>query len=219
VTVVRCTLLSVALVALAGCASGVGLGREQGLTEKAEAEATAIVQRAEATAIVLRALATAAALTQSVSESKRTPMPATPEQSRPTIPAASKEAVAPVLSPTALPAVQTVALTPTVAAGSKVELLGVGFAADGGFIIARFKAPPSVTREWTQSNVYVVDEATGTVYNEVPVMPTIGPLFERPRQEGKPGYVMLVNTDGSLTTGALVTVVLGDFRQEHVRVQ
>jgi DNA-binding beta-propeller fold protein YncE len=100
-----------------------------------------------------------------------------------------------------------------------IEVTGVGYAADGVYIIVRFKAPPQVARRWIQGTVSVTDEATGGLYNEIPTMPLIGPLLGHPAQAGQPGYVMLVNTPPGLPPGSLVTVVLGDFRQEHVRVQ
>jgi len=39
-------------------------------------------------------------------------------------------------------------------------------------IIVRYLAPPDEAEKWWQGNVSVVDEANGTVYNEIPVMPT-----------------------------------------------
>jgi hypothetical protein len=100
-----------------------------------------------------------------------------------------------------------------------VELTGVSFGVDGDFISVQFRAQPQIARQWMQGNVYLVDEATGFKYNEIPVLPLIGPLIAHPREEGQPGYVMLVNPGRSLESGALVTVVLGDFKQEHVPVQ
>jgi hypothetical protein len=105
------------------------------------------------------------------------------------------------------------------ARSSAVEVTKVGFAADSAYIMVEFKAPASVVRGWIQGLVYVVDEASGIKYEEIPVMPTIGPLISRPKEDGRPGFVMLVNTDASLKPGAVVTVVLGDFKQEHLVVQ
>jgi hypothetical protein len=50
-------------------------------------------------------------------------------------------------------------------------------------------------------------------------MPLLGPLIGRPAHAGQIGYVMFVNTPPGLQSGARVTVVLGDFKQEHVIVQ
>jgi hypothetical protein len=98
-------------------------------------------------------------------------------------------------------------------------LLGVGFAADGAYVHVQFKAPPQVARGWKQGNVYVTDEATGIVYKDIPVMPILGPLIGHPQYGGQIGYVMLFNTSSGIKSGSVVTVVLGDFRQEHVTVK
>jgi hypothetical protein len=50
-------------------------------------------------------------------------------------------------------------------------------------------------------------------------MPILGPLLGRPQHEGQIGYVMLFNTSLGIKPGSVVTVVLGDFRQEHVTVK
>jgi hypothetical protein len=65
----------------------------------------------------------------------------------------------------------------------------------------------------------VMDETTGTSLNNVPVMPVIGPLIARPREQGQPGYVMFVHQLAILRSGSLVTEVLDTFKQEHVPVQ
>jgi hypothetical protein len=156
----------------------------------AAAEATAIIQRAQATAAALRAQAAATATAAPAPRS----LPAAP--AAPTEPLAAEESVT-----------QT------------VELTGVGYAAEGAYIIVRFKAPPQVARRWMQGSVSVRDETTGRLYNEIPTMPLIGPLLGHPAKAGQPGYVMLVNTPPGLVPGSLVTVVLGDFKQEHVPIQ
>ena len=159
------------------------------------AEATAIIQQAQATAAAIRAQAAAPAAPTSP------PLPAAPTPT----PAAAQ----PV--PASLVAEEPVSGT--------VEVTGAGYAADGAYIIVRFKAPPQVARRWIQGTVSVTDEATGQVYGEIPTMPLIGPLIGHPAQAGQPGYVMLVNTPPGLPPGSWVTVLLGDFKQEHVRVQ
>jgi hypothetical protein len=132
------------------------------------------------------------------------PVRATPDM--PETPAAN----APSSDPTALN---------TPAAPETVELLGVGFAAEGGFIIVNFKAPPSITQTWWQGSVEVIDEASGTVYNEIPVLPVIGPLIGRPVEAGQLGYVMLTHNPPRLRPGVLVTVILGEYKFEHVKVE
>lgn len=100
-----------------------------------------------------------------------------------------------------------------------VQVLSVGFAGDAGMIMVRFLAPPDEAEKWWQGSVSVTDEGNGAVYNEIPVMPKIGPLIGRPKIEGQAGYVMLVNTLPWLRPGATVTVVLGAYIFEHIPVQ
>ena len=100
-----------------------------------------------------------------------------------------------------------------------MEIVGVGFAADGDYVMVQFRADPRVTLMWAQGNVYVIDEATGIKYGDIPVMPVVGPLLGQPVEKGQLGYVMFLNHNRALAAGARVTVVLGDFRQEHVPVQ
>ncbi len=69
-----------------------------------------------------------------------------------------------------------------------------------------------------RGRAYVVDEATGVTYQDIPVMPIIGPLVGRPNKNGLQSYVMFSNTGLSVIKGSIVTVVLGDFKQEHVVV-
>ncbi len=205
-------ILSVA----AGCGSPGNSSSEPTLKDKAAAEATAIIQRAEATAIVLQAQATASAMLDRAKSEPPTAAPivvtATPEP----VPASIVPSPAGTNSATVLPTASVPTATQTVT--PSVELLGVGFAADGGYIMIQFKADPRVTHSWWQGTVSVVDESSGTIYNEIPVLPNIGPLIGRPKQVGQLGYVMLVNTDGAIHTGSIVTVVLGNFKQEHVTV-
>ena len=57
------------------------------------------------------------------------------------------------------------------------------------------------------------------MYKQVSVAPIIGPLIARPREAGQPGYVMFVHDPPTLRPGSVVTVVLDQFRQEHVVVE
>jgi hypothetical protein len=159
--------------------------------------------------MVLQAQATL--LIQSANVPKATPGPATPTPAPPSTPIPNPDRQ-----------ITNATLAPTPGAGaedeSQVQLLGVSLGTESGLIVVQFKAPPELARQWQQLEVYVVDEATGTTYNEIPVAPVIGPLFTRPKQAGQIGYLMLVNTDNSLRQGAQVTVVLGKFNQEHVPV-
>ena len=47
----------------------------------------------------------------------------------------------------------------------------------------------------------------------------IGPLIARPKEDGQLGYVMFMNAPQPLQPGSRVTVVLGNFKQEHVVVK
>ena len=175
------------------------------LLDSAAAEATAIIQQAQATALVLQAQAQATALVSQAGAAATAPSAAAPSLTPSLALSMPDLGATPVSSPTPGP--------------STVKVLSVGFAAEGAMIMVRFLAPPSEAEKWWPGNVSVVDEASGTVYNEIPVMPTIGPLIARPKVEGQQGYVMLVNPPPGLRTGALVTVVLGAHRFEHLPVQ
>jgi len=181
--------------------------------EKAAAQATAMIQSAEATALVLQAQAKAAALVQSASAAGPTPAPAvTPlPPLKPAVGAASP-------SPT-----RSTELTDSEEADmDEVQLVRVEVGTESGLILVQFKAPYQMARTWQQGMVYVVDEATGAKYNEIPVLPIVGPLFARPKQAGQIGNVMFANAApgaSGLRRGSVVTVVLGAFKQEHVTIQ
>ena len=174
---------------------------------QAAAEATAIIERAQATALVMQAQAAATAMVAQAGAAAINPASA----------AAGAANVAPITAapgsnPTPFP-------TGEITTTGSIEVIWVGFAGEGGFIHVQFAAPPEVAENWWQGSVYVVDEASGAVYNEIPVMPKIGPLIGKPKLAGQAGYVMLVNAPPGLRPGAMVTVVLGDFKQEHIVVQ
>ena len=181
------------------------------IVDSAAAEATALVQQARATAIVLEARAQATALVQQALQPDSTPTPAvlnTRVQASPA-PAGEEAAPTPFIQAEADPEVEEI----------PVQVTSVGFAAEGGMIVVRFLAPPEEAAKWWQGSVSVTDEGTGEVYDEVPVMPKIGPLIGRPKFAGQAGYVMLMNAPPYLQPGALVTIVLGAHEFEHVPVQ
>jgi hypothetical protein len=209
------TLITISSV-IAGCAAPGASSSEPSLKDKAAAEATAIIQRAEATAIVLQAQATASAMVNRASGSQPALVATTPPATAIPAPSPTAHAATDASQPAAPATPVIVTSTPAITSG--VELLGVGFAADTGFIMVEFKADPWEARRWMQGTVYVVDESSGTIYNEIPVMPTVGPLLGRPKEPGQVGYVMLVNMQPGIRPGSIVTVVLGDFKQEHVTV-
>jgi hypothetical protein len=219
------------IVVLAGCAPAKPTPAPD-LRARAALEATAIVQRAAATAVVLRAQSAATTLIREAVATATVAVPtsATGAVAVSTVLPASTRTLTPVL-PSATPSAGatsalhpsgevtvTTAATPAPAADS-VELVGVGFAVDGGMIIVQFRAPPRIARDWFQGSCWVVDEGTGAIYNDIPVMPIIGPLIARPKENGQLGYVMLMNAPQPLQPGSRVTVVLGDFKQEHIVVE
>ncbi len=203
------------LLALAACAPQSAPAATPAATtdplQQAAAEATAIVVRARATALVLKAQAEADALLQTAEPTVAIPLPVPSAALKPT---ASAEIMADVVASPTSPAASRPALSPT----PNVRLVGVGFAGGGEYVHVKFYAPPALVRTWRQGMLSVIDEATGEVYNEIPVMPLIGPLLGRPAQPDQMAYVMLVNRPPLLQPGALVTVVLDKFRFEHVVV-
>jgi hypothetical protein len=110
---------------------------------------------------------------------------------------------------------QTPAPSPT----ASIRLMRVGFAANGEYIHVEYFAPPVLISQWRQGLFSVIDETSGEVYNEVPVMPIVGPMIGRPVRPEQMAYVMLVNRPPLLQPGAIVTVVLDKFRFEHIVVE
>jgi hypothetical protein len=199
--------LGVLLSMLAGCKAADRPSSAPNLLETAAAQATAIVQKAEATALILKAQSQATGLVKNAEYPTPSPVQETlanrPTElpSQPGTPAAT----APLL----------VGLTDE----SKVEIIRVSFAGEGAYIYVEFMAPPKIAQTWWQGSVSVVDEATGTVYEEIPVAPIIGPLIGKPNHAGQLGYIMLVNAPTPLQVGSLVTVTLGGYKFEHIPVQ
>jgi hypothetical protein len=99
-----------------------------------------------------------------------------------------------------------------------ITLNSVSMAQDGGWISVNFKGPAMLVQSWNQGKVFVIDEATGKSYSQIPVAPVIGPLFGKPRGDNQPAYVMLVNSDNGVKAGSVLTVVLGDYKRLHVKV-
>lgn len=175
--------------------------------ELAALEATRIVQSARATAIVQQAQIEAAALAQPTHNAPA----AAPDPSQ--TPSAPVD-LAPTLSTPTVAAPPIPGPTPT----ASIRLVRVGFAANGEYIHVEYFAPPVLIAQWRQGLFAVIDETTGEVYNEVPVMPIVGPMIGRPVKPEQMAYVMLVNRPPRLQSGATVTVVLDKFRFEHVIV-
>lgn len=173
------------------------------LAQQAASEATQIVQQAQATAMIQNARATANVLL--------TPAGAADELAP----------IQPILVETAdLPAVQPAAATPLPPSSEEisptVKLMGLSFGANNNLLSVQFLAPVAVVQRWKEGNMYLLDETSGEKYAEIPVMPVIGALFARPTTDGQAGYVMFTNLPVPLKSGAIVTVVLGNYHWEHV---
>jgi len=201
----RFAVLSVLIVA---CTTRGGTPTAQNPLEQAAAQATAIVQSARATALVLAAQTQATAL---IAGAAATPTTLVQPSALPAEPTA--------LPRTTPPTVADTPLAPTASVSDTVQVLSATTAAEGAFVVVNFMAPPEVAGTWYQGAVWLEDEATGALYSEIAVLPVVGPLFGRPVEPGQPGYVMLVNEPRPLGPGAVVTVVLGDYRFEHIRIQ
>jgi len=201
-----------AAVGLTACSSNGGKPVQENLLDKAAQEATAIIQQAQATALVLQAQAQATAVVYQANKY-------TPEA----VPEATWMAYVPTAESTEgaeseTQGDQTESLTDQEAVQT-VEVVSVGLAGEGGLIIIRFLAPVKVAERWWQGSVSVEVESSDEIYNEIPVLPRVGPLIGRPKIDGQYGYVMLVNSPPGLQSGSLVTVVLGDYRFEHIVVE
>jgi hypothetical protein len=190
--------------------------------DRAAVEATALVQQAQATAIVLEAQAQATALVARASQTGGTatsPVPEPVVQASPTPPPTNGQSGA--------TSAAEVADTPEAdgehgaqpAEAIPVQVTNVSFASEGGMIMISFLAPPKEADKLWPGTISVTDEGNGAVYNEIPVLPKIGPLIGRPARAGQGGYVMLMNVPPYLRPGALVTVDLGSHHFEHVPVQ
>ncbi len=71
-----------------------------------------------------------------------------------------------------------------------------------------------------KKDVYLLHEASGKVF-PVPVMAKLGPMRQI-TQSPKPGkvyFVLFSNTGKLIQSGDLATLVLGDFRLEHLLVE
>jgi hypothetical protein len=223
------TVLLLALL-LAGCRSAAPAGNQVG---DAAAEATQIIAQAQATSIVLRARMTASALMQvgeqasaGASASATTLPPpvqpavaAAPLPAGPTLP--SRPRSTPIPTPARYAALSAAsAITDSQWVSYTVQLENVSLGTDGRLVVVNFLAPYRFTDSLTvRGRAYVIDEATGVTYQDIPVMPIIGPLVGRPNANGLQSYIMFYNNDIAIQKGSLVTVVLANFRQEHVTVK
>jgi hypothetical protein len=196
-----------------GCAQGERVSPTPDIRQAAAAQATAIVVQAEATALIMQAQTRAAVLLTPASSTQTVIQPGPTAVKSPPVENPG------VLTSIPSPAASSAATPEPDGHLTRVVIVKVSISSETSMITIQFRAPYEMTRPWNQGNIYVQDETDNTLYNEVPVLPIIGPLINRPRQDWQYGYIMLTNTPPGLKTGALVTVVLGVFKQEHVLVE
>jgi hypothetical protein len=208
-------LAGVWLVA-AGCTAGNPGIIGQSVVDQAAIEATALIQNAQATVLIMQAQAEATALVSKAEPAAASQLAISTIADPPTPPAMESNAT-PIGEEK--PADSTPESEQTPEPETKLEIISVSYGADGAYLVVNFLADPQIAQTFWPGALSITDESSGTVYNEVPVMPIIGPLIARPREYGQPGYFMLVNAPVFLQPGSLVTVKLGDYVFEHINVQ
>ena len=99
----------------------------------------------------------------------------------------------------------------------QIRLTAEGLALDFRYrVLHAEKAAPLFSREFKP---YLIDEATGARFL-VPESPKVGALrTTRPPKEGKNYFIIFVNPGRYIKAGNKVTVVIGDFRAEHLVVE
>jgi hypothetical protein len=100
-----------------------------------------------------------------------------------------------------------------------VRLVQVGIAADGPMIMVSFQGPSDLVHRWNQGSIYVIDEKRGVKYDQITTAPVLGPLFNKPKEDGRIGFVMLNNYDSNLKVGSSVTAILGKYKRIQVTVK
>jgi hypothetical protein len=97
-----------------------------------------------------------------------------------------------------------------------IKFDGIGFGADGAYIMVGFQVPIEKIQLVQPGFVIVIDETSEIVYKDVPVMPVVGPLIGRPTHENQGGYIMLLNYNGGIKSGSVVSVVIGNYKRVHI---
>jgi hypothetical protein len=215
-------LVCLTLVA-AGCGTRSTPTEGQNYLDQAAVEATAIIQQARATALMIQAQAEATAMVEkALREAEDEAQDEIPTRIPPTNPPVTQndqvEGAAETPLVTEMPGVQTAQLTP-LAAQDGIAILSVSYGAGGAYIVVNFIARPEIASTFWPGVLSVTDEANGNLYAEVPVMPVIGPLIARPREDGQLGYFMLINAPAPIQPGSLVTVIMGEYKFEHIPIQ
>jgi len=178
----------------------------------AEAEATAMLEVAKATAIIREAQTAAIGILQ---ESQARWLGEEPIMTLSTADALREERL-----PTPQPFVQpTIVGTPLAGNEStSVQIIKVEIGGEGGFIVVNYTSSYQEAQNFWPSRIWLEDEETRIIYDEIPVMPIIGPLIARPQQDGQPGYIMFVNNP-PLFPGAVVTLVFDTYEIKHIPVR
>jgi hypothetical protein len=99
------------------------------------------------------------------------------------------------------------------------ELLSVRFAAESGYVMVEFKSPRGLAENWQEGSIFLVDEKTGITYWDIPQVPVLGLLLGKPLEEGQKGYAMFKNIAEGIKPGSVVTVVLGNYKREHISIK
>jgi hypothetical protein len=99
------------------------------------------------------------------------------------------------------------------------RLVEISSAADGILVKVSFEAPVKLAQNWHQGSIYIIDEGSGKIYNNIPIAPIIGPLFSKPLRDGQQGYAMLSDPYSEIKSGSVVTAVLGNYKRLRVTVK
>lgn len=105
-----------------------------------------------------------------------------------------------------------------------IKILGIRLSANGYMVDFRYqvleseKASPLFDRK-VKATPYLIDEASGTKLS-VPNMPKVGSLRAKGNLETDRNYFILFsNPNGLIKRGNKVTVIIGEFKAEHLIVQ
>jgi hypothetical protein len=191
-------VVAITLTMLVLLLAGVSACQNAGQNNLAAGTATVLIRNAESTVMVLQAQAMATALVETLNA----PQPGDTRQKN---------------NATDVPGISATPTSQQTPAG--VTVVAVTTAADGAYIMVEFRAPAKLVRGWNQGQISVVDEKTGNTYTVIPAVGDTAPLISRPQSDNQLDYVMLENAPNPLQKGAMVTVILDGFKQEHLLIQ
>ena len=90
-----------------------------------------------------------------------------------------------------------------------VRLSGVG-----DFVDVRFKVTPEML---LPGPIFIQDEKTGKVVT-VPAVPKIGRLMTGKTKVDNTGFILFKNLDKLIKKKSLITLVIGQFKKEHIKI-